>query len=128
MEVTKMKHLVFVDDNPDFLDLISQDLEGEKYQVSTVLDQEGKDLVSEISELKPDLLFLDIYLQSTPIKDLCTELKRTDTTKDIPLYLVSYTEKSEIERIASEVGAKKALSKPIRRETIQEILLNIDKN
>jgi CheY-like chemotaxis protein len=117
-----MRRIVFVDDNPDFLDLIEQELQDERYEIVTVLDKKDRDLVGIICEQHPDILFIDVYLASMDSKALCSLLSSNAATKDIPLYLISFSERADTKRIAAEVKAAGAFSKPLEKDQILELL------
>jgi CheY-like chemotaxis protein len=117
-----MRRIVFVDDNPDFLDLIEQELQDKRYEIVTVLDKKDRDLVGIICEQHPDILFIDVYLASMDSKALCSLLSSNAATKNIPLYLISFSERADTKRIAAEVKAAGSFSKPLEKDQILELL------
>ncbi|MBN1493872.1 MAG: response regulator [Candidatus Omnitrophica bacterium] len=117
-----IRRIVFIDDNPDFLDLVEQELRSDSFQIITILDKREKDLLAAIREASPDMIFLDVYLTSTETSELCSLLKSKDETKNVPLYLISFSDKSDTDRIAATVNADGAFSKPLSKEQILELL------
>ncbi len=75
----------------------------------------------------PDLVILDIQLPEISGNDICTELRKIDRFKEIPIIAVtSFAMKGDKERILS-AGFNEYVSKPIKvndfRELVKKYLL-----
>lgn len=112
-----MKHIFVVDDEQNIRDLVRKYLEKENYKVTVFED--GRNLVSEINRLKPDLLVLDIMMPGSDGLELCREIRKNS---EIPIIFVSARDE-EIDRILGlELGADDYLSKPFSpRELVVRI-------
>jgi two-component system, chemotaxis family, response regulator PixG len=117
-----MRRIVFVDDNPDFLDLVEQELQDQHFEIITILDKKDRDLVEIISAQRPDILFIDVYLASIDGKELCSLLRNNAATKHIPVYLISFSERADTKRIADEAKVAGSFSKPLEKDQILELL------
>jgi len=117
-----MYTVVFIDDNPDFLDLMQQQVDIPQVQVHTILDKTNKDIIQSIIDVQPDFLFIDLYIVSMAVVQLCHALRAHEQTKDIPFYLMSFVERGEILNAAPDTGALGAVTKPLSNETIKDIL------
>ena len=112
LEPNSAKILV-VDDRPlsrlTAVDLLSLD----GYEV---LEVNGDcKIFDSIVEQKPDLLLLDIMLQSTDGFELCKRLKQDDRTRDLPIILTAVEARREYRIKVVEVGADDLLTKPLDR-------------
>ena len=92
------------------------------YRIEIQRQAERDRKFAEIAAAKPDILFLDLYLVSLDSKELCSLLKSKDETKNIPLYLVSFSDIADTEHVAIDVNADGAFSKPIARDNIEELI------
>lgn len=98
---------MIADDDPGIVDAIEMLLEFEGYQVTSTVD--GSSVLDMKQEL-PDLLLLDIWMSGKDGRDICKKLKQTETTKNIPVILVSASK--DIKESAVEAGADDFLAKP----------------
>ncbi|MDK2823893.1 MAG: two-component system, OmpR family, response regulator CssR [Clostridia bacterium] len=112
-----MKHVFVVDDERNIRDLIKKYLEKDGYKVTTF--ENGKNVLSEIDRLKPDLLVLDIMMSGIDGLELCKEIRMKS---EIPIIFVSARDE-EFDRILGlELGADDYLTKPFSpRELIVRV-------
>lgn len=83
----KMQKILAVDDNEDILEVLKLILEDYDYDVKTLAD--GRKLVDQIEEYKPDLILLDIMLGEIDGRELCKTIKSNKDTHDIPIIMIS---------------------------------------
>lgn len=105
-----MPLIVVADDDPRILELIEYNLRLEGYEVVTTLD--GEKALAAIIENKPDLILLDIMM---PVQDglqILAKLKRNDTTKDIPVWMLTAKGKVGDVEFAISLGADSYIIKP----------------
>ncbi len=75
-----------------------------------------------IKSSEPDLIILDIQLPEMSGIEICTELRKIDRFKDIPIIAVtSFAMKGDKERILS-AGFTTYVSKPIRVAEFRELI------
>jgi DNA-binding response OmpR family regulator len=101
------KNIVIVDDDADILEVVKYILDEEGYHV-TLFDHLAD--VGEIAEKQPSVILLDNKLAGVYSDSLCVALKTDDTTKLIPVILVSAAD--NLEQIAHRVKADAFLPKP----------------
>ena len=118
-----MRKVLVVDDNADFLDLVEQDLASDSFKVITCLARgDDNQIVEEIKSERPDLLLLDVYLRGGPAVSVSQSVRKDPALRDLPIYFISFAERSEVEQLADKAPVDGCLSKPIRPETIKKLL------
>ena len=104
------EHVLVVDDESDILELIRYNLQKEGYRVTTV--KTGEEGLQLIRELKPDVVVLDLMLPGLDGLSVCNRLKREESTRRIPVLML--TAKAEDTDIVTglELGADDYVTKP----------------
>jgi len=102
--------ILVVEDNPDILELVAYNLESQGYEVTRAMT--GENGLSQAARAEPDLIILDVMLPGINGLDVCRKLKQQETTRHIPVILL--TAKSEDTDIISglEIGADDYITKP----------------
>ncbi len=113
-----MKHILVVEDEPQMLLGLQDNLEFEGYQVTGASDgQRGYDL---ISANKYDLILLDIMLPKLSGTDLCKKLRAEGNSTPI---IMLTAKGEEIDRVLGlELGADDYITKPF---SLRELLARI---
>lgn len=88
-------------------------LESKGYEV--VIDANGY-ILDHLQDELPDLILLDINLQSLDGGDLCTRLKQKTQTKHIPVILISAI--MDLKQISQFCGAEDFLIKPFEKAAL----------
>lgn len=102
--------IIVIEDEHDIRELIAYNLESEGYKVlKAPAGVEGIELARAKT---PDLVLLDIMLPDIDGLEVCRKLKREESTKDIPVIML--TAKSEDSDVISglELGAEDYITKP----------------
>lgn len=113
------RSVVVIDDDPDFCNVVSAQLEQQGYDVRCALSaQEGR---RAIRAHRPDLVLLDIRMETQSAGlELAHDLREETDTRDLPIVLVSGFEPPP------EHGADRFLKKPVRfsllSKTIDEVM------
>jgi DNA-binding response OmpR family regulator len=117
------KRVLIVDDDPLIVRMLVNLFETNGgYQTSVARD--GLNALKQVKQSPPDLVILDLGLPLLPGEAVCKEIKRDETTKNLPVIMLS-GKCSETDRIIGKViGADYYMAKPVE---IPE-LLNIAKN
>lgn len=106
--------ILIVDDNPQNLELLEAYLE-ELPGVTTDSALDGQTCLDKVAESPPDLILLDIMMPRMSGYEVCKTLKSDDSTKDIPIIMVTALhEMGDIER-GVEVGTNDFITKPVNR-------------
>jgi two-component system phosphate regulon response regulator PhoB len=102
--------ILVVEDNPDILELVAYNLEAQGYEVTRAMT--GENGLSQAARVGPDLVILDVMLPGINGLDVCRKLKQNETTRSLPVILL--TAKSEDADIISglELGADDYITKP----------------
>ncbi len=112
------KRILVVDDEPQMLLGLRDNLEIEGYEVLTAAD--GEEGLAKALTLRPDLVILDLMLPRRSGLDVCRELRaRADT---IPVVMLTARSQDTDKILGLELGADDYLTKPF---SIAELLARI---
>ncbi|MFP4036295.1 MAG: PleD family two-component system response regulator [Desulfobacteraceae bacterium] len=119
------KYILVVDDDPDLVETLAMMLESKGCEVGRAYD--GVEGEAAIKERRPDLIILDIMM---PRKDgyvLCSELKASEETRDIPVVLltavgeaVPSTRYTHADGMSTE--ADEYIPKPVDTDTLWKVV------
>ena len=113
-----MKILV-AEDEPMLLKTIELKLKKEGYEVITTPD--GRDAVSKIEELDPDMVITDIMMPYVSGLEIVA-IVRKKTSKRIPIIILSAMEQEEVVMEAYELGADDYI---INRFILTELVIRV---
>lgn len=85
--VEKNKRILVVDNDNDILDMMTEVLTYEGYEVKALI--ETNDIFPEILKYKPDVIILDHILNGINGGELCHQIKINNYTTDLPVILIS---------------------------------------
>ena len=104
------EHILVVDDETDILELIRYNLQKEGYRVTTV--KTGEEGLRLARDSHPDVVVLDLMLPGLDGLSVCNRLKRQESTRTIPVVML--TAKAEDSDIVTglELGADDYVTKP----------------
>lgn len=102
--------VLVVDDERDILELIRYNLEKEGYRVTSVTS--GEESLTIAANEQPSIVLLDLMLPGLDGLEVCKRLKQQETTRAIPVVML--TAKTEDSDIVSglEIGADDYITKP----------------
>jgi two-component system phosphate regulon response regulator PhoB len=102
--------ILIVEDEEDIAGLIAHHMEAAGFKV--VVAHDGATAFKEIEKQLPDLLLLDLMLPDMDGTEVCKQLKQKETTRDIPIIMVT-AKAEEVDRIVGlELGADDYVVKP----------------
>lgn len=111
------EHVVMIDDDPAFLDVMARTIRAEGYEVHTASDAEsGWRLIQSV---KPQVITLDLLLPDQHGWILFERLKEDPDVRDIPVIVVSMIEER---RRFNRQPAEEYLTKPVKRETLKSAI------
>ncbi len=113
-------NILIVDDTPDNLYLLSAMLTEQGYDVRCVINGSAA-IMGAIAD-PPDLILLDIRMPQMSGYDVCTQLKASERTRDIPVIFLSALNEVFDKIQAFEVGGVDYITKPFK---IREVLARI---
>lgn len=109
MEMRK-KSILIVDDEPSNIKLLGDALK-DYYHIRAALNSRDTIVIASSHE-PPDLILLDTVIPEIDGYELCRELKRNETTRDIPVIFITSKEREEDEAKGLAAGAVDYISKP----------------
>jgi DNA-binding response OmpR family regulator len=102
--------ILIVDDEPSNVDMLSQELSDEGYQILTALD--GEEALIKVQEHPPDLILLDIMMPKVDGFTTCRILKGSGKTILVPIILLTALRSHEDRIKGIDAGADDFISKP----------------
>jgi signal transduction histidine kinase/CheY-like chemotaxis protein/HAMP domain-containing protein len=115
------KVILAIDDDPDVIYLLSENLAEAGYRVVGALA--GEEGLRKARELKPFAITLDILMPNKDGWQILYELKADPTTRDIPIIVLSIVDNKDL---GYRLGASDYLLKPFDREAILAALTRLD--
>jgi DNA-binding NtrC family response regulator len=114
------KHVLVIDDDPQILELIQIILEDEGHEVTTL--SSGRQAVEVVAATHPDLVLLDIVMESRHGMEVLAELR--EAAPDVPVVLLSgaVTQVSDMPEIARALGAQDFIEKPFDAQHLVEVV------
>jgi CheY-like chemotaxis protein len=112
-----MNQIIIADDDPSMRDIFELILQRAGYRVTSYAD--GEILLSNGFNL-PDLFILDKQLSGVDGLDICRFLKNQQSTKDIPVIIISAS--PYVANFATEAGADDFVEKPFKTKELLEVI------
>lgn len=102
--------ILIVEDDEDIVELLEFNLKREGYRVETA--RNGEEGLNKARKITPDLILLDLMLPHVDGLDVCKILRAKETTRSIPVIML--TAKGEESDVVTglEVGADDYVAKP----------------
>ena len=129
MEEGKNKLILLVDDDQDFLEILSTKLKEQGFNIETA--KNGKEALEKLQHIKPDLIILDVMMPEMDGIDTAIELAKNFNLNEVKfIFLTNYGEDNwpqEIslkvdENFAKQIGALAYIRKQQPLENIIETL------
>ena len=110
-----IKRVLVVDDSKIVLEKALEALGCRGYEVSTALGADAADAII-YSSSRPDIIILDVMMPVLDGDKKAGILKADDSTKEIPILLMSSKPEDELATLAAESGADGYIRKPFTSE------------
>jgi putative two-component system response regulator len=120
MENRKRK-IIVADDSPTMVAIISNLLAKHGYSIFNASD--GYEAISLVNKLHPDLIILDIMMPVISGLEVCRTLKSDESTKFIPVIILTASDSRDDKNKAISVGANDYLNKPYDKT---ELMLKVE--
>jgi CheY-like chemotaxis protein len=111
-------YILVIDDDSAILEVLKIILEDNDYMVKTLSD--GSKIQEALSERKPDMILLDIWLSGMDGQEIATKLKQEESTKKIPIVMISAN--NEGKKISKKAKIEGFIAKPFEIEDILDIV------
>jgi excisionase family DNA binding protein len=112
------RRLLIVDDDPRQLESLQRLLKPYADRVEVLLVKDGVDALVQVGSFKPHLVVLDVYMPTMDGLEVCRRLKAGAETAQIGIIMASGELTGELEKKATDAGAKRCLAKPIDLSTV----------
>jgi len=122
----KKGKILVVDDEVYIVHILDFSLGMEGYEVVTALD--GEEALAKAAEHKPDLVVLDIMMPKMDGYETCKRLKAHESTRAIPVILLSAKGRNVDQKLGFEVGAEEYITKPFSPRKLVERINSILNN
>lgn len=112
--------IVCIDDCPIVNQVMKKIITKNNYQFMGI--QKSTLALTNLMEVKPDLIFLDIDMPVTNGYEVCSQIRKIPHLKNIPI-VISTGRESIIDRVRAQfLGCSEFINKPINQEKIESIL------
>lgn len=109
--------ILYVDDDPDLVEIYTRFLDGELYTLKTAEDAE--DGLALALTFKPDLIISDVAMPGMDGLEFCRRARASDTLKDVIFMLVSGIDVEPRDVVSGlDAGADEYLVKPFSRDEL----------
>ncbi len=116
LEEAKRKKILVVDDDPDFLDIVTKILQNVP-DVEIKTTSSGFDAGVLVAEWYPDLILLDFIIPDLDGFEVTRKIRRNPRLKKIPIIAVtSISDPAELEKVKTS-GVDTLVTKPIESES-----------
>ena len=103
--------ILIADDNQQNRELLEAYLSDEGYEMTMAVD--GQETLDQVAGNQPDIILLDIMMPKLSGYEVCRMLKQDETTRAIPILMVTALgERGDIE-MAVKAGCDDFLTKPV---------------
>lgn len=108
--------ILIVDDTPTNLDLLFKYLTRSGFEV--LVSQSGEEALGLAAEAEPDIILLDIMMPDMDGFETCAQLKKQETTRDIPVIFMTALVDVDNKVKAFTMGAVDYVAKPFERREV----------
>ncbi|MCP4406092.1 MAG: hybrid sensor histidine kinase/response regulator [bacterium] len=113
--------ILLVDDNDTNLTILTEKLNGLNYQ--TVQAHNGKQAIEIVSDLRPDLIMMDVIMPQMDGFTACRILKEQEATRDIPVIFMTGLSEVEKKLQGFKAGGIDYITKPFQ---LQEVVVRVN--
>lgn len=111
--------VVLVDDEPDFLKIAAQWLEGE-YDVASFSGGDG--LLDKLEPLAPDVIVLDVIMPPPDGCAVCRQVRADPRFESVPVIFLTGADSDADFLRQLDAGGSRFLTKPIQAETLRQAI------
>ena len=111
---------LYVDDEPGVRELVALNLRAEGVKVH--LAEDGFGIEQKVQEIRPDIVLLDVMMPGRDGYDVLSSLKGSDSTRQIPVVLLTARASDEEIWQGWRAGADYYLTKPFNVDQLVEYL------
>ncbi len=112
--------VLLVDDHPLFLRFLAHFFRRGDYELHTA--ESGDKAVEQARQLQPDIVILDLEMPGLDGIETCHILRAAETTRHIPVIILTASESLEVNRKAFGAGAQATVLKSMSREQLMNVV------
>ena len=112
------KRVLLIEDEPNILEAISFILSRDGWTVHT--HEDGETAMQTVVGFPPDMIILDVMLPGRSGFDILRDLRGTDTTKDIPVMMLTARGQEKDRELALRLGANHFMTKPFSNAEVRD--------
>lgn len=113
-------HILVIDDDEFLLSAIKKKLELGSYKVTT--SSNIHDAYFKLGFIKPDLIMLDVIMPDINGIEFMSMINSQLSTSSIPIMLMSYLQKKELNNMGYSIGKAHYLTKPFNVNNLSVLL------
>lgn len=123
--------IVLIEDNQDHAKILKWAFDRTSHQAHLTFFQDAESALrylakgTERPESSPDLIFLDFNLPKIDGRDVLRMLKSTECAKNVPVIILSSSEREEDVKNAYELGASTYISKTVIMDELSNSLQSV---
>lgn len=117
-EVQREKVIMVVDDSITIRKVTERMLARHDMKVITAKD--GVDAISQLQEVVPDLMLLDIEMPRMDGYEVATQVRNDPRLKDLPIIMITSRSGTKHKDKAMEIGVDKYMGKPFQEDGLLE--------
>jgi CheY-like chemotaxis protein len=115
-----MARILFVDDDPFTLETLRRSVELFGHQA--ILASTGQEAETMLTKQSLDLILTDMRLPDMDGLSLVRRLKASSVGGGVPIVVLSASAELDAGELSRAAGAEEFLEKPVRLETLQEVI------
>jgi CheY-like chemotaxis protein len=121
-----MARVTVVNDTPEFLELVHDILEGDRYD-TTLIDGDVPDVMDRIRASRPDLLMIDVRLEVAGDHgwEIAQDIRREPQFKDLPVLLCS-ADTLALDGLEADLATTRSVATLAKPFTIEELVTMIE--
>jgi DNA-binding response OmpR family regulator len=108
--------ILVVDDEPDVVQVVSNKLKREGFEVATAFD--GEEALTKFAEFDPDLVLLDLMMPKLNGFDVLKQIRTKYTDRWRPVIIISAQTELDTLRKSYDMDADHYLAKPVAMDVI----------
>jgi DNA-binding response OmpR family regulator len=117
---TRRQKILVIDDEPEITDIIETFLESAGYEVKS--ENTSMVGIERAKSFLPDLVLLDIMMPFMDGYEICSDLKKCENTKDVPVVFLTGKDARSDEGRSFRVGGVLYIKKPFSCERLLDIV------
>lgn len=118
-----MAHILIAEDERDIRELIKFTLTFAGHQITEAVN--GEDAVEKAREIIPDLIMTDVRMPKMTGYEACKVIKNNESTKHIPVVILSAKGQDEEKDLGIEAGADDYIVKPFAPDQLTKRVAEI---